>query len=227
MVWALFIFLLVLAFALFYASYSISASIYLKAICRISTKERVVYLSFDDGPHPIQTPKILDILNAYQAKACFFCIGANIKGNEALLKRMDNEGHLIGNHSYSHSSRFPILSKDMMTADLAKCDEVLFDILQKENKIFRPPFGVTNPRIARVVKERGYRVVGWNIRTFDTQNSDINKILKRIDRHLKPGSILLLHDRLEYSADLLQEILSHLTEKGYKFGKLADSSLHI
>lgn len=218
---------LLIAVFLFYASYSISAGIYLKAICRIPTTEKIVYLSFDDGPHPVQTPKILDTLNAYQAKACFFCIGENIKGNEQLLRRIDKEGHLIGNHSFSHTSFFPVLSKSKMNEDLAKCDDLLFNVLDKHTKLFRPPFGVTNPRIARVVKERGYRVIGWNIRTFDTQTKDIDKVIRRIDRHLKPGSIILLHDRLEYSAEMLQQILQHLSKKGYKFGKLPDSALHL
>lgn len=225
MVWGLVVILIMVA--LFYASYSISAGVYLKAVCRMPITDQIVYLTFDDGPHPIYTPKILDILNDYQAKACFFCIGANIKGNELLLKRIDEEGHLIGNHSYSHTGFFPILSKTKMDADLAQCDEELFRVLNKKTKLFRPPFGVTNPRIANVVKGRGYRVVGWNIRTFDTQSSDVEKILRRIDRHLKPGSIILLHDRLEHSDELLKCILQHLTHKGYKFGKLPDSALHL
>ena len=107
---------LILSF-LVYASYSIQSGIYLRSFCKKRTTEKVVALTFDDGPDPIQTPKVLKVLKEYQATACFFCIGHKIKGNEALLKSMVTEGHLIGNHSYSHSGLFPLYGLSKMKKD--------------------------------------------------------------------------------------------------------------
>ena len=112
--------LLILSF-LVYASYSIQSGIYLRSFCKKRTTEKVVALTFDDGPDPIQTPKVLKVLKEYQATACFFCIGHKIKGNEALLKSMVTEGHLIGNHSYSHSGLFPLYGLSKMKKDLQTC----------------------------------------------------------------------------------------------------------
>lgn len=222
MIWLLTL-LPILAF-LFYASYSIRAGVYLQALCRVKTTERVVYLTFDDGPHSIQTPKILDVLKAHDVKATFFCIGSKIEGNEELLKRIQCEGHLLGNHSYSHSNFFPLLSKSKMIDDLSRCDEQLNKVLVKPNTLFRPPFGVTNPTIARVVKIKGYQVLGWNIRTLDTQFSNTKKVLQRIKVCLRPGAIILMHDRLEGSDILLDKVLDLLSQNGYRVDKLPNSA---
>lgn len=109
---------LILSF-LVYASYSIQSGIYLRSFCKKRTTEKVVALTFDDGPDPIQTPKVLKVLKNIR-QLPVFCIGHKIKGNEALLKSMVTEGHLIGNHSYSHSGLFPLygLSKMKKTCKL-------------------------------------------------------------------------------------------------------------
>ena len=93
--------LLLLSF-LVYASYSIQSGIYLRSFCKKHTAEKIVALTFDDGPDSLQTPKVLQVLKEYQVTACFFCIGHKVKGNEAILQKMVAEGHLIGNHSYRH-----------------------------------------------------------------------------------------------------------------------------
>ncbi len=183
-----------------------------------------MYLTFDDGPHPIQTPKILSILKAYNAKACFFCIGSKVVGNEALLKRIYDEGHLIGNHSFTHSGLFPLYSKSKMNTDLNCCDELLSRVIEKPIYLFRPPFGVTNPTIARIARDRGYQVIGWNIRTLDTQGGDISRILKRIKKRIQPGSVILLHDRLDNSDQILLKTLDFLQEQGYRFDNLPESA---
>lgn len=198
----------------FYASYSFSAGIYIKVFCKNPAKEKVVSLTFDDGPHPEYTDKVLDILKRRNIEATFFCIGKNIKENQQILKRIKEEGHLIGNHSYSHSFYFPLYPRLRMTQDLQECEKTIENITKERVTIFRPPFGVTNPTIAKVVKELGYRVVGWNIRSFDTCNSP-EKVLKKIDRKLSPGSVILLHDALSGSDTLLEQIISIIDKRGY------------
>jgi peptidoglycan/xylan/chitin deacetylase (PgdA/CDA1 family) len=150
--------LLILSF-LVYASYSIQSGIYLRSFCKKRTTEKVVALTFDDGPDPIQTPKVLKVLKEYQATACFFCIGHKIKGNEALLKSMVTEGHLIGNHSYSHSGLFPLYGLSKMKKDLQTCQCELERVTSQPVTLFRPPFGVTNPTIAKAVRQPSHSFI--------------------------------------------------------------------
>ncbi len=211
--------LLILSF-LVYASYSIRSEIYLQSFCRKRTVEKIVALTFDDGPDPIQTPKVLQTLKEQQATACFFCIGRKIKGNEKLLQQIVTEGHLIGNHSFTHSGSFPLYRLSRMKKDLQTCQSELERVTSQPVTLFRPPFGVTNPTIAKAVRQLGYTSIGWNIRTLDTQQPTPDKVLNRIRKGLKPGSIILLHDRIPDSGQLVKQILDLLKEQGYTVVRL-------
>ncbi len=211
--------LLILSF-LVYASYSIRSGIYLRSFCRKRTVEKIVALTFDDGPDPIQTPKVLQTLKEQQATACFFCIGRKIKGNEKLLQQIVTEGHLIGNHSFTHSGLFPLYRLSRMKKDLQTCQSELERVTSQPVTLFRPPFGVTNPTIAKAVRQLGYTSIGWNIRTLDTQQPTPDKVLNRIRKGLKPGSIILLHDRIPDSGQLVKQILDLLKEQGYTVVRL-------
>ncbi len=211
--------LLILSF-LVYASYSIRSEIYLQSFCRKRTVEKIVALTFDDGPDPIQTPKVLQTLKEQQATACFFCIGRKIKGNEKLLQQIVTEGHLIGNHSFTHSGLFPLYRLSRMKKDLQTCQSELERVTSQPVTLFRPPFGVTNPTIAKAVRQLGYTSIGWNIRTLDTQQPTPDKVLNKIRKGLKPGSIILLHDRIPDSGQLVKQILDLLKEQGYTVVRL-------
>lgn len=213
------IILLLLSF-LVYASYSIQSGIYLRSFCRKQTKERIVALTFDDGPNSIQTPKVLHVLKEYQAAACFFCIGHQVKGNEKLLQQMIAEGHIIGNHSYTHANLFPLYGLSKMKKDLQACQSELERVTSQPVTLFRPPFGVTNPTIAKAVRQLGLRSVGWNIRTLDTQQPAPEKILHLIRKCLTPGSVILLHDRMPDSDRLVRQILVLLKEQNYTVVRL-------
>ena len=204
----------VLAF-LVYASYSIRAGIYLHTFCQQPTTEKTVALTFDDGPDTIQTPEILKVLKEYNVPACFFCIGHKVEGNEKLLQQIISEGHLIGNHSYSHANDFPLYGLAKMKSDLQTCQSALEQVTSQPVRFFRPPFGVTNPTIAKAVRQLGYTTIGWNIRTLDTCQQDIDKTLRRIRKRLRPGSVILLHDRMPDSNLLLKQILALMKEQGY------------
>lgn len=209
----------VIAF-LVYASCNIRSNIYLKAFCKKKTTEKIVAITFDDGPDPVQTPKVLQVLREQQAPACFFCIGHKVRSNEQLIRQIIEEGHLVGNHSFDHTNLFPLYSLSRMKKDLQACQFALEQVTSQKIRLFRPPFGVTNPTVAKAVRLLGYTPVGWNIRTLDTQRPSREKILRHIRRKLRPGSVVLLHDRLPESDLLLMEILKLIKEQGYTVVRL-------
>ena len=215
MIIAILILLVFVVLFLFYASYSIQSGIYMKAFCRKQTDEKIVALTFDDGPDAIQTTKVLDILKEYNVPATFFCIGSKIKRNENIIKRIVAEGHTIGNHSYVHTWKFPFHSVKQMIADLKQCQQLLEEASQQKVNWFRPPYGVTNPTLAKVVKKLGYKIIGWNIRTLDTQSLSHERVIMRIRKRLRPGSIILLHDRMPQSEILLKKVLDELKASQY------------
>ena len=207
----------ILAF-LFYASYSIRSQVYVRALCRVKTNEKVVYLTFDDGPNAEQTPQVLDVLKRNNATATFFCIGSRIAGNEQILKRIIDEGHTIGNHSFSHTNSFPLFSRRRMIADLEQCQQAIQSATGTAPTLFRPPFGVTNPTVCKAVKALNLKTIGWTIRTYDTNGGKNTKIARRIARQLRPGAIILLHDSLPQSAERLQVVVDVVRENGYEIG---------
>ena len=200
-----------------YASANINSGIYLKAICKLKTNEKTVALTFDDGPDSKITPQVLNVLAQYNIKALFFCIGNKIKGNEELIKRIVEEGHILGNHSYNHKPTFPLFSASKMKTDIEQCNMEIIRITREKTNLFRPPFGVTNPTIAKIVRELKYKTIGWNIRSFDTIRKQPHKVAARVNRKLKPGSIILLHDNTENITQILEEIINFAQKTGYKF----------
>lgn len=205
-----------LGFLLFYASYSIQAGFYLKALCRGEKNEKVLSLTFDDGPHPVHTFEVLEILKEYGAPATFFCIGREAEKYPEVVQRIGSEGHVIGNHSYTHSGFFPLYTCKKMEKDLRRSREIVERISGRPVTLFRPPFGVTNPTVGKAVKKAGYRTIGWNIRSFDTRKETQDRIFRRIVRQVKPGSVILLHDRLPGCAPLLKRLLDYLKEQQYR-----------
>jgi len=192
--------------------------VYIKALCRSKRKDKVVALTFDDGPDK-QTEKILDLLKEYNVKACFFCIGSKVEENKNLLKRIKDEGHLIGNHSFSHLFSFPLHSVKWLKQDLQACEQQIEEVTQEKVRLFRPPFGVTNPLIAKAVKSFNYITIGWSIRSLDTCKS-VEKAFARIKQKLKPGAVILLHDPLPASDILLRELLDYLNKNEYKIERV-------
>lgn len=207
---------------LFWASASIRSGVYLKAFCRERTSEKVVYLTFDDGPVR-GTTMILDVLRERGALATFFIIGKNVSGNEDIVRQALADGHKIGIHSWGHENMFPLYSASRMAEDIRRCKTALEALSGEEVRLFRPPFGVVNPTIARSVKRLGLQTVGWSIRSFDTMHCDRpdweSRVADRIMRHLHPGAVILLHDRLSAAPSLLSTLLDRLTAAGYRFDR--------
>lgn len=168
-----------------------NSNLFHKVQSKISSND--IAITFDDGPDPLLTPQVLDLLNEFDAKATFFCIGSNVKKHTDIAKRIVNEGHGIGNHSYEHSTLFPLWSPKRMMASIKETDEILKSVSGADNTLFRPPFGVTNTSVAFAIATLGKRVISWSIRSKDTCNT-AEQVISKVKRKLKPGAIILFHD---------------------------------
>jgi len=208
---------LVLIILLAWGSFHICSGLYIKAICRSNSNQKKITLTFDDGPHSQFTPAVLDLLKENNISAGFFLIGQQAEKNEDIVKRISEEGHLIGNHSYSHAKYFGFWGKNRLVADLRKNEALIERISGKKVNLFRPPYGVTNPNIAKAAQLLEYTVVGWSIRSLDSMGKQKEKIIKRVSKRLKPGSVILFHDNHKTILPVLKEVISIAKTEGYTF----------
>jgi peptidoglycan/xylan/chitin deacetylase (PgdA/CDA1 family) len=201
-------------------SYRIQSNFFLQSVNQANTDKKSIVLSFDDGPSPAITPAILDILKEFECQAIFFCIGHKISGNETILQRMVAEGHLVANHSFSHSPWFDLYSPSRMLEEIQATNEEIYRATGIRNKLFRPPYGVTNPMLAKAIQRSGLTSIGWSKRSLDTVIKDKRKVLARISRNMQPGDIILLHDSISRCPAVLKEFLAFLPQTGYKVERL-------
>jgi len=176
----------------------------------------VIAITFDDGPHPEFTPQAIELLKKYDAKATFFCIGKNAEKYPELVKNMLSEGHVIGNHSYSHINSYGFLSLKEVLSDIQQGQEVFKRITNLKLQFFRPPFGVTNPNISKAVKKLNLKTFGWRIRSFDTIAKDPDKVFRKISSKIQKGDIILLHDSSQLSMEILEKLLQLLQNNNLK-----------
>lgn len=202
---------------LVYASASISSGVYVKALCHGKADQPVVALTFDDGPDEDMTPKVLDVLRRHGVRATFFLVGEKAARNPEIVRQILNEGHLIGNHTWSHSPFFPTWSFTKVEKELAGTEKVVEEITGKRMKLFRPPFGVTNPVIGRAVRHKEYVAVGWSVRSLDTDlKCSREAVCRRVMDRMHNGAVVLLHDRLPEADRLLEMILQNLEKSGMR-----------
>lgn len=190
-----------------YGSYQIQANYFLKSVNR--GKAKSVALTFDDGPDPETTPQILDILKRNEIKATFFVIGKKAEQYPELLRQMDEEGHVIGNHSYSHSFAIGFFSTKRLSQDMHRCSEAIQRVIGKMPLFFRPPFGVTNPRYVQALRENKLRSVGWSLRSMDTRAQNKYQLIDKVISKLRRGDIVLLHDHMPVTVAALEDIIEH------------------
>ena len=205
---------------LFYGSYFIHSNFYLPIICNGITDKNEIALTFDDGPNKKNTLLILDVLKQNNLSATFFCIGKKIKENPLPLKRIDDEGHLVGNHSYSHHYWFDLFSTRKMIEELKATDEMAEKIIHKKLNLFRPPYGVTNPNLAKAIKQGKYIPIGWSVRTMDTTIKDEKILLQNITCNIKQGDIFLFHDTQDITAKFLQSFINNVKQQGFEIVRL-------
>jgi len=209
------LFSLLYLFLLAYSSFTISSNFYIKTFCSGNTIEPKIAITFDDGPHTEITPEILNLLDLYNARATFFCIGQSIESNKDLLIEIDKRGHLIGNHTYSHSHGKNLFSSQSLADDIQKNQELIFEITGKKAKLFRPPFGVTNPPIAKALRNFNFHVIGWSLRSFDTI-LEPEKVIRKVKKRIKNGDIILFHDNRFNSIEIVKSVLEYLKSNNYK-----------
>lgn len=212
-------FLLFLVFTIL-ASSQIRWNLFVPSIHNGKKNGNQFALTFDDGPHPVYTPIVLDILKQHQAKACFFLIGKNAEKYPYLVKRILDEGHTIGNHSYSHRNTIGFSSKKQWIHEIQETNLVIQKIIGKTPKLFRPPFGITTPHLGFAIKETNMKSIGWNHRTFDTAQKNVDAIVRKLENNVQAGSIILMHDSHERIQPLLEKLLPKLANKNLSFVSL-------
>lgn len=186
-----------------------------------SVSGKKIALTFDDGPSEF-TAQVLDLLQQHNARATFFCIGKQVEKYPDLALRMVSEGHVIGNHSFSHSKTFDFYGKHQLISELEQTDQEIEAVTGEKVRFFRPPYGVTTPSLARALKQTGHEVIGWSIRSNDGISNDVGKILKRVESRLEPGAIVLLHDTSASSVAALEQLLLTLDRQNYQAVTVAD-----
>lgn len=201
-------------------SYQIKWNYFIKSIN--AGKSEGISLTFDDGPDPKITKKILDVLELAGAKATFFVIGEKAEKHPDLMNLIISKGHTLGNHSWSHHAGIGLFSKQKLLADFNQCSQKIEELTGEKVSYLRPPFGVTNPRYEYVLKNTGLKSIGWSIRSYDTSEKNEQKLLHRITSQLNPGSIVLLHDTKEITLAILPALINYCNQKNIAIKPLAE-----
>ena len=192
-------------------------------ICRGTQSRKLVALTFDDGPDERSTPALLELLSEARVAAAFFCIGERVTANPGLARRIVGDGHLLENHTYSHSKATNFFSVGRLREELARTQDAVLQSAGVAPNLFRPPMGLSNPRVFEAARLLGLKVIGWTARGLDTTICDPERIVTRILRRLEPSAIILLHDgnvppeRLVATVRLL---LDSLRQRGYEVVRL-------
>ena len=188
-----------------------------------SSKEPVIYLTFDAGYENGATEKILDTLKKHEVKAAFFLVGNYIEKNADLVRRMVEEGHIVGNHTMHHPDMSK-MGKEEFSKELADLEQLFFDTTGKQMpKYYRPPQGIYSEENLKMAKELGYKTVFWSLAYMDwdndrqpTREQAFQKLLPRIHN----GAVVLLHSTSQTNGEILDELLTKWKEMGYSFGTI-------
>ena len=200
-------------FELIQSSYLLDKDAELYKVYFEKKNRKVVALTFDDGPNPATTNQALDTLSKYGIKATFFVLGKNVSGNEEILKRMKSDGHAIGNHSWSH----PVLSKlslDEAKKQITDTEDALTKVLGSSSKLMRPPYGAITDDIRNSLD---LSFIMWDVDSLDWKSKNEASILTEIQRQVKNGSIILMHDIHVETVNALPKVIDYLKEQGYEF----------
>lgn len=172
-----------------------------------------IALTFDDGPHPVCTPRLLDGLRERGVKATFFLIGQSIDGNEDIVRQMHEDGHVIGNHSQNHM-QLTLESAGAACGQIDSTNQKIYDITGVMPFYIRPPYGSWSEELECMVP---MTVVLWNLDPLDWKSQNKDQVVRYVKKHVEDGSVILLHDVYESSVDAALEIIDTLTEEGYNF----------
>ncbi len=182
----------------------------------VKTQEKILYYTFDDGPIPELTPKVLQILKKYNAKATFFMVADNIQKHKDVYQQVIDEGHAIGNHSYNHVKGWKLSDKEYYD-NIEQANKII------NSKLFRPPYGQITPKQIKELSKK-YHIILWSVLSGDyDKKTSPEKCLNNIIRNAKKGSIIVLHDNIKAETNMLfalEESLIHYSKLGYRFHNL-------
>lgn len=185
----------------------------------VPTERKQIALTFDDGPHPRLTPRILEILDRYGVRATFFMIGKNVTDYPSAARMVAESGHEIGNHTASHI-RLDRVGADRARSELTQCADAIEAVCGARPTLFRPPEGGTDAELLGVCGEEDYRVILWSVDTRDWESKNAQVIASRVLSDACPGDIILLHDFIGTNSrtpEALELIIPALLAKGYEF----------
>lgn len=191
-------------------------SFYPSLVWEMPRDEKKIFLTFDDGPHPIITPKIIDLLRRYDAKATFFCIGRNVEANKDIFNMILKEGHSVGNHTYNHDRGWRTATKDYIES-VERANEHI------NSNLFRPPHGRIKYSQIRALQQK-YKIITWTVISYDwdksiTSDDCFNNIIRNADS----GSIIVFHDSekaINNMLPALEKVLEYYKSKGFTFEKI-------
>jgi peptidoglycan/xylan/chitin deacetylase (PgdA/CDA1 family) len=179
-------------------------------------QEKVIYLTFDDGPHPEITAWVMDELKKHQIKATFFCVGENLKKHTETAKQLLTQGHQIGNHTMHHIKGWKHKNIDYLK-DIESCENEIrdiheqLDIKKPQPRLFRPPYGQIKPSQIKLLRTKGYEIIQWSDLSCDyDKRLDCEKSLSALVKNAKPGSIVVFHDSEKAEHQLKQILPSYL-----------------
>jgi len=187
---------------------------------KVNTQEKIVALTFDDGPDPIDTPDVLDILKEKNVRATFFVLGKAAQENPSLLKRLVMEGHEIGNHSFTHDYQQRNLIKE-----IEQTDQEVFAAAGTHTYFYRPPGGFLSKYQLETIKKNGQVVALWSVDSKDWRNPGVQQIVNNVMKNVFPGAIILMHDggyQRTQTVKALGPIIDALRERGYRLATLSE-----
>lgn len=190
------------------------------------TSQKVIYLTFDAGYECGSTAKILDVLKQHQAPAAFFLVGNYIEKNADLVRRMAEEGHIVGNHTMHHYDMSKLSDKDAFAKELTELEKLYKEVTGKDmEKYYRPPQGIYSEKNLKMAQELGYKTVFWSLAYVDWLQDDQptrEQALKKLLPRMHPGAVLLLHSTSQTNAEILDELLTTWESQGYQFASIAE-----
>ena len=185
------------------------------------TRERLVALTFDDGPHPVYTPEILRILDRYHVKATFFLVGSRAEQYPGLVREIAVRGHAIGNHSFTHPHDITADSPAGIASEIGRCGQEIERLTGRRPRLFRPPMGAVSDAVLKAAGDEGYRTILWTVSADHHDAPTPEAMAERVLRQIRPGAIILAHDGMypmrwkDVAATPL--IIEELQRRGYRF----------
>ncbi|PSL48546.1 peptidoglycan/xylan/chitin deacetylase (PgdA/CDA1 family) [Salsuginibacillus halophilus] len=192
------------------------------------TDQNQIALTFDDGPDPRFTPGVLDVLEEFDVPATFFVMGARAEAEPGLLQRMQDEGHIVGNHTFWHPDLVEEGDVATLLNEVDRTDEIIEEVLGFEPILFRPPYGFLDEELASELVERDYSIIAWSVDSLDWQDLTPDEIRTNVVDDIAPGAIVLMHDGAVAQEDrtetieALREIIPELQAQGYEFVTVPD-----